>query len=618
MPPTANSNQLIENHGIIGNMRSAAIISIDGTIDFFCFPAFDSPTIFAALLDEEKGGSFRIEPQMENVRYKQMYLPDTNILLTRFLSDDGVAELTDFMPVDDESVNPAYAHQIIRHVRVVKGSVRFRLRCAPRFDYARGTHQACKEQNAVCFRPDGQGFDAMALYGTVPLEADGPDAVAEFTLAQGEDASFAFGAVKPEEKGPKNLLDPESAQHAFDTTTQYWREWVGKSNYKGRWREIVDRSALVLKLLSSSEHGSNMAAATFGLPEQAGGGRNWDYRYTWLRDSSFALYSFIRLGFFGEVQAYANWMRARFSDSLEAEIGADGPVRVMYRANGGEDLEEQELDHLAGYKGSRPVRIGNGASRQRQLDIYGEMMDAIYLANKYSAGMPKDAWRKLIRLMDWLGANWKRPDRGIWEVRGGEKHLLHSRLMSWVAFDRVIRLANKRSLDAPVSDWLNTRREIDTDIYDNFWDDEIQSFVQAQGEQNVDAAMLLMPLLRYISPTDPRWLATLKRIEDCLTEDALVFRYTTGIDGLPGDESSFTACSFWRIECVARAGEVDKARLLFDKMLGYANHLGLYSEQLGSSGEHLGNTPQALTHMALISAATYLDRALDGIKETWA
>ena len=598
-------------------MRSAAAVSVCGTIDFFCFPEFDSPTVFAALLDPDKGGYFEIKPEMEGVRYKQMYLPDTNILLTRYLSDDGVAEVMDFMPVADGEKQSAYAHQIIRMVRVIKGTVRFRVRCAPRFDYARGTHRACQEEDAVCFHYDGEGFDSLALHATVPLTTEGGDALADFVLERGQTASFAFGSLKKEEVGATKLLEAQSVEECFKETTKFWRDWIGHSVYKGRWREMVNRSALVLKLLFSQEHGSTIAAVTFGLPEQLGGGRNWDYRYTWLRDSSFALYAMVRLGLSSEVRDYTLWMRERVIYGLGMDT-ADGPIRIMYRANGESDLDEVELGHLAGYRGSRPVRIGNGAGQQLQLDIYGEVMDAVYLSNKYSEGISKDGFSRICRIMEWLAKNWERPDEGIWEVRGGRKHLLHSRLMCWVAFDRVIRLAQKRSLDAPLAEWFEVRRRINDDILANFWDDELQSFVQAKGEKTVDAALLLMPMMRYISPTDPRWLSTLKRIEDTLTEDSLVLRYGTGLDGLEGQEGSFTACSFWLIECLARAGQLDKARLLFDKMLGYANHLGLYSEQLGSSGEHLGNFPQGLTHLALISAASYLDRKLDGVKETWA
>ena len=635
MPDTPSSSHLIENHGIIGNMRSAAIIAIDGAIDFFCFPHFDSPTIFAALLDPEKGGFFRIEPLMDNIRYKQMYLPDTNILLTRFLSEDGVAELMDFMPVQSGDENDgtdgnetarnetdrteSYAHQILRSVRVVKGEVSFKVRCAPRFDYARGSHRTRRDGDAICFESDVAGCPSMALHATVPLTVDGADGTAAFTLKQGETpVSFGFGSFKQEEMGPAKLLDPAEAERHFQQSAQYWRDWIAKSAYKGRWREMVNRSALVLKVLFSQEHGSTIAAATFGLPEKIGGSRNWDYRYTWLRDSSFALYALVRLGFSGEVRDYTKWLKARAMDGLSGDLSEDGPLRIMYRTNGEASPEEIELDHLAGYKDSRPVRIGNRAGQQLQLDIYGEIMDATYLSNKYSSGISKDGWRRVCKIMDWLRENWERPDEGIWEVRGGRRHLLHSRLMCWVAFDRAIRLAYKRSLEAPLSEWYEVRKLINDDILNNFWNEELQSFVQSKGGDAIDASLLLMPMLRFISPVDPRWLSTLDRIEKCLAEDSLVFRYTVGTDGLEGGEGSFTACSFWLVECLARAGQVDKARLLFDKMLGYANHLGLYSEQLGSSGEHLGNFPQALTHLALISAASYLDRALEGIKETWA
>ncbi|RRA50243.1 glycoside hydrolase family 15 protein [Acidipila sp. EB88] len=597
-------------------MRSAAVIAVDGTIDFFCFPNFDSPTIFASLLDTQKGGCFRIDPQMDDVRYKQLYLPDTNILLTRYLSECGVAEVTDFMPVTEEGAQSAYANQIIRMVRVIKGTVRFQVRCAPRFDYARGDHRVERQGDAVCFCPQQQELRSMALHATVPLTINDNEAEADFTLNQGEAASFAFGAILPEEKDRRELLDPERIEHCFKETAQFWRDWMAKSAYKGRWREMVNRSALTLKLLFDEQHGATIAAVTFGLPEQIGGSRNWDYRYTWLRDSSFSLYALVRLGFSSEVRAYTTWLRERVMDGLKNDT-EDGPLRIMYRSDGTSDLEETELSHLAGYRDSRPVRIGNGANSQLQLDIYGEVMDAVYLSNKYSDGISKDGWRRICRLMDWLCKNWRRPDEGIWEMRGGRREMLHSRLMSWVAFDRAIRLADKRSLEAPLREWYEARRLINEDILDNFWDEELQSFVQVKGEKAVDAAMLLMPMLRYISPTDPRWLSTLKRIEEELTEDSLVFRYAPGSDGMEGAEGSFTACSFWFIECLARSQQLDKARLLFDKMLGYANHVGLYSEQLGSSGEHLGNFPQALTHLALISTATYLNKALDGGKGEW-
>jgi GH15 family glucan-1,4-alpha-glucosidase len=596
--------QRIEDYGAIGNMRSIALVSTRGAIDFFCFPRFDSPTVFAALLDGKSGGTFCIEPDLGNLRTKQLYLPDTNILLTRFLSDSGVVELTDFMPILAGKKGEIYAHQIVRIVRIIKGEVRFHVRCSPRFNYARSGHKAICGDNAVLFCPDCADVPRMALHATVPLLLDGSDAIADFTLKPGESATFTFGEASPEIK----ILDPEAIENHFQQTAHYWRDWISRSSYKGRWREMVNRSALMLKLLCSQEYGSLIAAPTFGLPERIGGERNWDYRYTWLRDASFSLYAFLRLGFTEEARSFTEWLHGRLHEDAE-----HGPLQVMYREDGSQELDESILENMSGYRDSRPVRIGNGASRQLQLDIYGELMDAIYLSNKYGDATSYDDWRGVWRILEWLGNNWQRADEGIWEVRGGRRKFLHSRLMSWVAFDRAIRLARKRSLNAPLGDWLKTRDAIYDDIFKNFWDDSLQSFVQYQGSKNLDAATLLMPLMRFMSPVDPRWLSTLKAIEDRLTEDSLVYRYDTQgehIDGMTGMEGSFTACSFWYIECLARAHQLDKARLLFDKMLGYANHLGLYSEELGSSGEHLGNFPQAFTHLALISAATYLDRAL--------
>lgn len=598
------AQQPIENYGVIGNMRSTALVSMEGSIDFFCFPNFDSPTVFAALLDEQ-GGSFLIQAELENQRLKQLYLPDTNILLTRFLSGSGVAEITDFMPILAGKKGQIYAHQIIRMVRVIKGEVRFRMCCAPRFNYARGGHAAHTAHDSVHFEPECASCPRMTLHATVPVAVEGRDAIASFTLRAGETATFTFGEAAPDTK----MLDSEAIENHFNQTARYWRDWIARSNYSGRWREMVNRSALALKLLCSQEYGSLIAAPTFGLPEQIGGERNWDYRYTWLRDAAFSLYAFMRLGFIEEAQAFTNWLHDRLHDDAE-----HGPLQIMYRMDGNQELDESVLENFEGYQCSQPVRIGNAAAKQLQLDIYGEIMDAIYLANKYGDPISHDGWEGVRRILEWLEKNWKRPDDGIWEVRGGEKEFLHSRLMSWVAFDRASRLAEKRSLPGPLKTWLTIRDAISEDIFTNFWDDSQKSFVQYQGSNCLDASALLMPLMRFISPVDPRWLSTMEAIEKTLTEDSLVYRYDTrenSVDGLRGREGSFTACSFWFIECLARSHQLEKARLLFDKMLGYANHLGLYSEQLGSSGEHLGNFPQAFTHLALISAATYLDRALN-------
>jgi len=601
--------QPIENYGVIGNMRSIALVGMHGSIDFLCYPDFDSPTVFAALLDHKQGGRFQLEPRLANMRIRQLYLPDTNILLTRFLADEGVAELTDYMPIGRKAEEP---NEIIRRAHVIRGNVHFTMRCQPRFNYASSAHRAEVSDHRATFFATDNASAPMALYSTVPLRQHGQDVVSDFSLQSGATATFVFGGLRPQGQPP----DMHDSGQRFHETVRFWKSWIAKSHYKGRWRETVQRSALMLKLLISREHGSLIAAPTFSLPESLGGVRNWDYRFTWLRDATFTLYALIRLGFVEEAEAFIGWLKGRLRDDAER-----GPLQVMYGIDGRQELEESALDHLAGYENSRPVRIGNAAYQQLQLDIYGEMMDSIYLASKYGNPISHAEWLGVQRILEWLAKNWQRPDAGIWEIRGGPKEFLHSRVMCWVAFDRALRLGEKRSLSGPLDQWRRTRDDIRNDVFANFWSERLQSFVQAKGTQDVDASMLLMPMMRFISPADPMWLSTMRALETKLVEDTLVRRYDaerTHVDGLPGGEGSFTACSFWYVECLARAGQLEKAQLLFEKLLGYANHLGLYSEELGANGQHLGNFPQALTHLALISAATYLDRALSGtLGEVW-
>jgi GH15 family glucan-1,4-alpha-glucosidase len=593
----------IENYGAIGNMCSLALVSVNGSIDFLCYPNFDSPTVFAALLDDQKGGCFQIQPQLGKKRVRQLYLPDTNILLTRFLAEEGVAELTDYMPIATDGAQP---NELIRTLAVIRGEINFKVRCRPRFNYAKCEHTVSVEDRCAIFSPANDACPQLALYSTVALTQQSQDAIANVTLRAGEKVTFVFGGVRPQGQQP----EMEFVDLRFRETARFWKGWIAKSKYKGRWREMINRSALMLKLLISREHGSIVAAPTFSLPEQLGGPRNWDYRFTWLRDSAFTLYALIRLGFVEEAEAFISWLKGRLGDDAQR-----GPLQVMYGIDGRQKLDELTLDHLPGYENSKPVRIGNAAYQQLQLDIYGEMMDSIYLANKYGDAISYAGWQELQQILEWLSKNWQRPDEGIWEVRGGAREFLHSRLMCWVAFDRALRLAQKRSLSGPLDAWLRTRDAIRNDIFANFWDDGLQSFVQSKGTKDLDASILLMPLMRFISPVDPMWLSTMKAIEARLVEDTLVRRYDaerTHVDGIPGGEGSFTACSFWYIECLARSGELEKAQLLFEKLLGYANHLGLYSEQISLSGQHLGNFPQAFTHLALISTATYLDRVLSG------
>ena len=597
--------QPIENYAIIGDLHTVALVGMDGSIDFLSFPRFDSPTVFAALLDDQRGGRFQIAPAFADGRQKQLYLPDTNVLVTRSLSEEGVAEITDCMPIEEQQEHP---HAIVRHVRTVRGDVRYRMRCEPRFDYGRASHLVEVNEGEVLFVSTGKDGTALRLRTPVPVRIEDGAAVADFELLAGEGIDFVLEEAKP--GCASGAASHDWCHEVRAATIAFWRDWVGRSGYTGRWREIVNRSALTLKLLSSRQYGSLVAAATLGLPELIGGVRNWDYRYTWIRDSAFTLYALLRLGFTGEARDFMRWIEARCE-----ELAPDGSLQIMYGIDGRHDLTEETLDHLEGYRGSKPVRIGNGAYDQLQLDIYGELMDAVYLYDKYGETVSHDLWRNLSRLIDWVCKHWEMPDEGIWEIRGGRHEFLYSRLMCWVAIDRGVRLAWKRSLPAPFDRWITVRNAIHHDIHENFWNDERRAFVQVKGGSAVDASCLLMPLMRFIGPTDPRWLSTLAAVEQELVSDSLVYRYQGDVavaDGLAGSEGTFTMCSFWYVECLARAGQLTRARLAFEKMLGFANHVGLYAEELGPQGEHLGNFPQAFTHLGLISAAYYLDRALSG------
>jgi GH15 family glucan-1,4-alpha-glucosidase len=391
-------------------------------------------------------------------------------------------------------------------------------------------------------------------------------------------------------------------------TVNYWKNWISRSTYNGRWMEVVNRSALLLKLLTSHNYGSIIAAPTFSLPESIGGSRNWDYRYTWIRDASFSVYALLRLGYTREAGAFMNWV-----EKLCQDIKGQNRLGIMYSIDGGKQLEEKILDHLEGYKQSSPVRIGNNAYSQLQLDIYGELMDSVYLYNKYGEPISYDFWKDLEKQINWLALNWNQPDEGIWEVRGGKQNFLYSRLLCWVAFDRAIKIAEARSFPYD-NNWRIERDVIFNAIFSEYWNEKEQAFMQYPGSLTVDASALLMPLLRFISPKDPRWLSTLKKIEEVLVSDSLVYRYRHDIaapDGFVSHEGTFSMCTFWYVECLSRAGQLEKARFYFEKMLGYANHVGLYSEQLGFQGEHLGNFPQAFTHLGLISAAISLDTQLN-------
>jgi GH15 family glucan-1,4-alpha-glucosidase len=611
--------QPIEDYGMIGNMHTAALVGRNGSIDWLCLPHFDSPSVFAAILDDQKGGCFRISPIAERVTRKQIYWPQTNVLVTRFLLQEGVIEVVDYMPVSVKRGEMGY-RQLVRRVEAIRGSVPVRMICSPAFNYARDPHTVELNDNGAIFRSPNI---SMELTTRVPLQMQKENGSIEaiLSLKQGEKASFSIRQLD-EKHGSDPVLSDDGEQMLFQKTVDYWHRWLGKCTYAGRWREMVHRSALALKLLTFEPTGALVAAPTASLPEAVGGPRNWDYRYTWIRDASFSLYALLRLGFTEEASAFMCWLEQRCH-----ERKADGGLQIMYGLHGEHELPELTLDHLDGYKGSKPVRVGNGAADQLQLDIYGELMDSVYLYNKYGAPISWDLWIQLSGLVDWVCDHWKLPDEGIWETRGGRQQFVYSKMMCWVAIDRALRLAEKRSLPADRARWEGVRDEIYLDVMKNGWCVNRRAFVQHYGSNTLDASALVMPLVFFMAPNDPRMLKTLDAIcrdpaDGGLLSASLVYRYNTTqyFDGLTGDEGTFNMCTFWLVEALTRAGHTDRsrldqARLIFEKMLGYANHLGLYAEQTGLHGEGLGNFPQAFTHLALISAAFNLDRAL-GEKNT--
>lgn len=596
----------IADYGIIGNMHTIALIGNNGSIDWFCPRKFDDSSIFARILDDEKGGYFAIHPDT-NATQQQHYWVDTNILVTRFLCDGGVLEIRDFMPVgvDDDTQRDRW---LVRQVKMVRGQLPVTIQCLPAFDYARASHTVQQHANGATFTSDDYSF---ALSANIPLDIDDNGVDMCVYPDEGDTLVFTLCEIAPND-APPAPLNPQAADELFEATVHYWRNWLAQCTYEGRWREIVYRSALTMKLLTYEPTGAIVAAPTTSLPETLGGSRNWDYRYSWLRDSAFTLYGFLRIGFTEEAGAFIDWLQERIKEPSD-----DYPLNIMYTIDGDHDIPETTLDHLAGYRDSSPVRIGNAASQQLQLDIYGELMDSIYLYNKYGERISYDLWVELREMLNWVADNWQRHDKGIWEIRDVDQPFVYSKLMCWVALDRGVRLARKRSFPAPRQRWLDVRDAIYEEILSEGWNDDLNAFVQYYGADTLDASNLIMPLVFFMSPHDPRMLQTLDAImqpydEGGLMVDGLVYRYNTasGIDGLEGEEGTFNMCTFWLVEALTRTGRIDEARLMFEQMLGYANPLGLYAEETGNRGQALGNFPQAFTHLSLISAAYNLDRAL--------
>jgi len=602
----------IEDHGLIGDMHTAAMVSVEGTVDWLCLPHFDSPSVFAQILDEERGGFWSLRPDNgESLVHRQFYWPGTNVLVTRILAEHGAIEITDFMPV--RFARGSHQHHVVRRVDGVRGETNVSMVCRPAFDYGRTQHEVRVEGDRAVLRTKDL---ELTLSSDVPLRASGEAVDAHFTLCEGESVTFTLS--EDEECSPPARVSPREATEMLDETVSYWRRWIAQSTYRGRWREVVERSAMVLKLLTYEPTGAIIAAPTSSLPETIAGPRNWDYRYTWIRDSAFTLYAFLKIGFTEEAKGFM-----RYLEGLCEAPCNDGPIQIMYGIDGRRELDETILSHFSGYRGSSPVRVGNDAHRQLQLDIYGELMDSIYLANKHATPVSHDLWEKITGFIDWLADNWQRKDEGIWEVRGGARHFVFSKLMSWVAFDRALRLADKRSFPADRVRWRRIRDEIYREIMEHGWSEERQAFVQSYGSRALDASLLMMPLTFFIAPNDPRMLSTIDAILESpkrggLVSNSLVYRYDVeeATDGLEGKEGTFNICTFWLVEAQARAGRyeparLDQARVMFERMLGFSNHLGLYAEETGPRGEALGNFPQAFTHLSLISAAFNLNRELD-------
>jgi len=603
---------LIADHGLIGNLQTAALIATDGTIDWFCAPRFDAPSIFGSLLDHDRGGHFRTRPAADTFTRRQLYYPDTAILVTRFLTEAGVGEVVDFMPVSSPGI-PSDQHRLIRMLRCVRGEMTFQIEIAPRFNYGREPHETHITGDGVVFRGSQTAMSLSLVrepdderMARTELDSQG-DLHIELTLPAGEMRGVV---LETGTAGPPRQVRISEAWQLFDETVRFWRSWLAQSTYAGRWRETLHRSAITLKLMTYAPTGGLVAAPTAALPEQIGGERNWDYRYTWIRDASFSVYSLLGLGFTEEAAAFGRWLGNRVQEQIG---GKGGPLNIMYRVDGSSDLTEEVLPHWEGYRGSSPVRVGNGAADQLQLDIYGEAIDSIYVGDQHGLLAGHAGWRRISNLLDWLANNWDQPEEGIWETRGGRQDFTYGRLMSWVALDRAIRLATTHGRPAPLERWRAERDAIYNQVMERGWSDARRAFVQHYATDVLDASLLRMSAVGFISAKDPMWISTLEAMDQELVTDSLVYRYDPAAspDGLRGSEGTFSLCTFAYVDSLARAGQLEKARNTFEKMLTYANHLGLFSEEIAITGEQIGNFPQAFTHLALIDAALTLNRELD-------
>jgi alpha,alpha-trehalase len=587
----------IGDYALLSDCHSGALVSKDGSIDWCTFHRFEARPVFARLLDWGKGGFFRIAPATDEYEVARRYLPGTNVLETRFDTPDGAITLTDCFSVKTEDGHPE--HRLIRHVRCDEGEVRVKAKFEPRFDYGltEPRLEVIDDDLVVAYGgPDALVLQSDLAIGTAEISA----CETAQTLRAGGEAWLVLSWCLPHELEPERLA-PEQIRMAFDGTERFWREWSDRCEYEGPYREQVIRSALVLKGLTNAPTGAIVAAATASLPEEIGGVRNWDYRFSWLRDSSLTLNALFALGYDDEAHAYMNWLKRTTAGRAKA-------LQIMYGVGGERFLPEIELDHLEGYRGSRPVRIGNGAASQFQLDVFGELLDTVWLYRQHGGNVDEIFWEFLTRVGGAVLDLWAEPDQGIWEIRGEPRHFVYSKVMAWVALDRLVRLAELDGREGDLERWRAAR-------------DEIRGLVEREGVENsgftqsfrdggkLDASNLMIPIVGFVPHDDPRARATVDRIAEELSADGFVYRYVTdGVDGLSGDEATFAICSFWLVECLARGGEAERARELFERLLGFCNDVGLLAEEIDPhSGEMLGNFPQAFSHLGIIQAAIALD-----------
>jgi GH15 family glucan-1,4-alpha-glucosidase len=596
----------ISDYGIIGNLHSIALIGLDGSIDWLCLPHIDSPSIFAALLDDKKGGRFSISP-LDDWDSVAEYIPETNILVTKFRTRTGVLQVTDFMPIPSggEEEIEEERHELYRIVEVTKGTLNVGVVFEPRFDYARARTSVEKRNGAIVARGNGE---SVVLSAPCDFEATDGKAQAKWSISEGEQVwlHLRYGIEEP------IVLDGEKAATSLRETEAYWRSWLkrgetGRTINLGPYGKMIDRAALVLKLLYYNPTGTIAAAGTTSLPEEIGGVRNWDYRYTWVRDTSFTLQALFNLGHLSETQGYLRWI-----ERLLSEHGP-GKMQIMYGLRGEADLAEEELPNLDGYKGSKPVRVGNGAASQRQLDIYGEIMEAALKLSDYVGKIDSELWPFLRGICDYVVEHWRDKDSGIWEVRGGPYHFVYSKMMCWVALDRGLTIARRYGFPAALKQWEETNDKIKEEVLEKGWNQGKGAFVQHYETDALDSSTLLMPLFGFLPFDDPRIVSTIEATQRELGHDGFLYRYVGG-DGLPGGEGTFLLCTFWLIDCLIGLKRFEEAEILVKRIEGIANHLGLFSEEYDVNWrEALGNFPQAFTHIGYINSVIALRQARGNI-----